>query len=338
VTHARGAALAAILAPSIASAQSPPRVVLVADRDSDLVGMRLVGELSALGFEVVAVAVDPGTDAGREPLEELARERQAVAALRVVPLSGGVEVWIVDRVTGKTVLREVVTAGEGETVEEVVALRSVELLRASLMEIDAPHRVRGEVAPPPNIRRVVPRPRPPPAPPPRLSLGLAPALLPSPGGMGLPVDVRVWVRHRAGERWGWTAIGLVPVVPAHVEAPEGEADGAPWLLGGGLDLYLTAPGAPFGGVLGAGGALALVQMQGISTQQPYRLASDGALVSAGYLSAGATYALTPFLRLAADCVGGIAFPEVQMKFGGRAAATWGTPFLAVSAGIEVAWP
>ncbi len=338
MTLARGLLLSLTLAPAVAAAQATPRVVLVADRDSDLVGMRLVGELSALGFEVVVVAVEPGTQASREPLEDLARERQAVAALRVVPLSGGVEVWIVDRVTGKTVLREVVTAGEGESVEEVVALRSVELLRASLMEIDAPHPVQGEVAAPPNIRRVVPRPRPPPAPPPKLSLGLAPAILPSPGGMGVPIDARVSVRYRAGSWWGWSALALVPVVPAHVEASEGEADAAPWILGGGFDLYLTDRASSFTPVLGAGGALVLVQMQGLSTQQPYRLSSDAVLVSAAYVQAGATYALSPFLRVGADVLGGVAFPEVGMEFDRRAAASWGAPFLAISVGMEVAWP
>jgi hypothetical protein len=178
-------------------------VLVVAAPEDAALARRLAAELAGLRFRAVEVVAPPGA-AARRPLEELARSRGAIAAIRVVPLDGAVEVWIADRVTGKTVLREVLASGGADERDMLVSLRAVELLRASLLELGAPHAPPGEVsadALPPEMRPLpgpaaearaagpAPAPAPAaPAPGPAVaSSGPAPAVGPSPTATTGPV-------------------------------------------------------------------------------------------------------------------------------------------------------
>ncbi len=96
------------------------------------------------------------------------------------PSERGVEIWIADRVTGKTVLREMADDGGTPDRDAALALRAVELLRASLLEVGLPAPPPGEVPATPEIREKlrVRAPDTPPAPAqrpsPALHLSLAP--------------------------------------------------------------------------------------------------------------------------------------------------------------------
>src|SRR5262245_31551683 len=98
---------------------------------------RIRGELVADGFDVSVVDAPPGV----EPASLLARDNQptrAAASLGLFLRAGAqsAEVWVVDRLTGKTVMRRIeLTTAPAGAVPEVLARRSVELLRASLLEI-----------------------------------------------------------------------------------------------------------------------------------------------------------------------------------------------------------
>jgi hypothetical protein len=98
---------------------------------------RIRGELIADGFDVSIVDAPPGSD----PASVLARaDRQASAAatlgLFVQPDASAAELWVVDRLTNKTVVRRVeISKAAVGSAPEVLARRSVELLRASLLEI-----------------------------------------------------------------------------------------------------------------------------------------------------------------------------------------------------------
>ena len=130
---------------------------------------RTMAELRAVGFEVVLVSLDDDDEeVARQRLQGLARANEALAAVHLWRASAGgeAEIWLVDRVTGKTSIRHVdvsdATPGEAD---EILAVRVVELLRASLLDIDEPT-VHGEVKPSPALERFVPAR--PPAPTPRL--------------------------------------------------------------------------------------------------------------------------------------------------------------------------
>jgi hypothetical protein len=129
-------ALCTLAWPRSTAASGPqPLVVLVRpspdDGGLDEALVRLRAELSSAGFEVVLVDGETGADP-RETIEHALRERSPAATIGIF----GAELWIADRLTGKTVVRTL-DAGEtgGRRAPEVLAIRASELLRASLSEL-----------------------------------------------------------------------------------------------------------------------------------------------------------------------------------------------------------
>jgi hypothetical protein len=103
--------------------------------------VRLRGELIAAGFDAEVLDLPLGADV-RASLEKFpppaSSTRSATALVAVVPSAdpGNVELWVIDRVTGKTVIRRVsAPPGDPGRVAEVLAVRAVELLRASFLEL-----------------------------------------------------------------------------------------------------------------------------------------------------------------------------------------------------------
>src|SRR5882724_11164477 len=106
---ARAALLIGLLSASSAGA-ALPRVALwvsgPSDRDRVELETRLRAELAIAGFE--SVALDAFAESDRASLERAARASGSFAAIAVVRRGKlNAEVWVADRVTGKTVLRTV---------------------------------------------------------------------------------------------------------------------------------------------------------------------------------------------------------------------------------------
>ena len=186
---------------------------------------RIRGELIADGFEVSVVDAPPGSD----PASVLARADQQTGAAATLGLflhadASAAELWVVDRLTSKTVVRRIeMTKSEGASVPEVLARRSVELLRASLLEIlvDAQKRTSSTPTPRTQASRWVARalePR-------RSTFGVEAGaqVLASFGGVGgavMPVGrVRAALGERLGARLTVSGLGTSP----RVESPEGTA-------------------------------------------------------------------------------------------------------------------
>jgi hypothetical protein len=114
---------------------------------------RIRGELVADGFDVSIVDAPPGAD----PASLLSQSNEptrtsATLALFLRADAQSAEVWLVDRLTGKTVMRRVeLTTTPAHSAPEVLARRSVELLRASLLEILV--ETRDEPVPSPGPRK-----------------------------------------------------------------------------------------------------------------------------------------------------------------------------------------
>ena len=98
--------------------------------------VRMHGELVSAGFDVEIKAATAGVDA-RASLEQAASGENvgAVVALLGDTSPGSVEVWVIDRVTGKSVVRRIPSQPEAGRAAEILAIRAIELLRASLLEI-----------------------------------------------------------------------------------------------------------------------------------------------------------------------------------------------------------
>lgn len=334
-------------APGPAHADSAPRIVIIAPTADDRISLRLQAELRALHFEVPDVEIAPGLPS-RAQLEAAARQRDAVAAVRIVPSSAGVEVWIVDRMTGKTVLREIVTTEAGSASgDATIALRVVELLRASLMELDAARRPEGEVKPPPLILelmappRISARPAPPIAilperPSPKLSMELGPAALLSPGGFGPSGLVSAAIHYRPAEAFGASLIALIPIPPATVSGPGGATAARVALLGVGLRGAWTSPTSAWTPTLGGGISVVWLHLDGQPAAH-FSGVSASVFSCAPYLRAGLGLTIVPRLRVRADALVGASLPPTLVKFGERLAAVWGVPFVVPTLGLELLW-
>jgi hypothetical protein len=98
--------------------------------------VRLRGELSAEGFDV-RIVESPETGDPRAALEQAAAspDVEAVVAILAESPTDAIELWVIDRVTGKTVIRRVPGAPMSARSAEVLSIRALELLRASFLEI-----------------------------------------------------------------------------------------------------------------------------------------------------------------------------------------------------------
>lgn len=130
------AALALLVALLVSGGVRAERVVLVSPTapDPELLETqnRLRGELTMQGFEVITQS-SAGTTTP-DSLVVSAEREGAVASVSFVRSAEGtsIDIWVSDRVTGKVTVRTI--AANREDAPSVLALRAVELLKASLRE------------------------------------------------------------------------------------------------------------------------------------------------------------------------------------------------------------
>lgn len=304
-------------------------ILLVEDEDTSRFAKRVQAELRTLGFDVELIRAEG--EPTREALEASARTAGAVAALRVRASRQGVEVWVMDRVTGKTVLREVVTGGADD--DAVVALGAVELLRASLLEIESPAFVAREVPPTPAVQKLVPQ-RPPPSEG-SFSLVLAPALSVSPGDLGVVPQVDLWGRLRAATRFVMAARLTLPLVPVVVEGREGRATvtlASASIVGD----FLFVGESPWRGHVGVGFGAAWAHMEGTAAQA-FIGRGDDVFVALSYVHGGLGYRLGRTVRLFGDLTAGMATPRPVVVFGNNTVAAWGQPVVTTALGVETSF-
>ncbi len=308
------------------------RILLLVDRAERGLSDRVRAELVALGFDVRGSAGED-TPSSREALEDAARAVEAIAALRIRPSRAGVEVWLTDRVTGKTLLREVVLPRAGSQHDDaIVAVRAVELLRASLLELDEAHPARGEVAPNESLRDFVRKPDPRHATP-TATLDLSGALVSSPGGIGPAAAVRVGGGYAVSERWRLSLSALMTLLASRLSVPEGTAtptislfllgtEGAV-LSGSRLELRLRAEaGVHWLHVVGEGEA-------------PSEGRRENAVAAAGALGLAGVVFLGGAVRLRLDGSLGATAPRPVIRMLDREVAYWGRPFTVLALGVEV---
>jgi hypothetical protein len=147
----RAAVLSLLVIPVAAvPAWAASHVVLLRSTSDDALSRQgttlLKAELQTAGFHVVEIERDPTRDL-RQDIETTSARLQPVATFAIESIPGGtaVELWLQDRVTGKLVIRRVhVRSGSGAPAD--LALKAVELLRGSLLEITVQGRADGESA------------------------------------------------------------------------------------------------------------------------------------------------------------------------------------------------
>ena len=199
------------------ASDEPPRVALIEDPDETTILPRLHAELSGLGLDVRTVLKNKDERLPHDIIEA-ARTTGAVAAFRIVVEGDRADVWIADRVTGKVVLREMLPRGP-KIDGRVVALRAVELLRVSLMELDVRRAPQGEPPPPVTLTETsgllqdLER----------FSLTADSSFLWSPGGCGPGIGVAAALAWRP--TWiGARLSGGSVLAPATITRPEGTGE------------------------------------------------------------------------------------------------------------------
>jgi hypothetical protein len=346
----------AVQAASATSDQRPRVILLVRTENDEGVMNRVRAELRTSAWQILELRVDDRL--ARLPLGKLAEEQAVRAAVRFDASDGHIELWVF-RPAGN--VEEAVT-GSGERDDAVTALRITEELRARGLtlgpESAAPEKAATleQPARPTTIeKRERARSQARPNVAPRtitsaqadhasadtearrgargLWLQLGPALSGGPGALGPSFAGWSGVRLEVTPRWSGSLLGLVPILPQKLDGPEGSADVSTYLLGASIDLaWLRLPRWQAG--FGVGAAWAQSEMSG-AARSGYvsEHASVSALMSLARLTA--QLQLAERWRLGLGALGGIALPEVSVKFGDRLAGRWGRP--ALLATLDLQW-
>ena len=334
---ARGRAVAAVLSfaaaalatPSTRAEEGDQRLVILVDPGVPTLARRLREEVEALGLEVRSVpAAEPDV-----PLEERARASGAVAAIRIAP-SGkdAVEMTIVDRATGKTVQRRLaITTPSDPASAELIATRTVELLRASLMELASAHPPRGAVSVPPEVTESVVREPGTPI----HSLGFGPGVS---FGTGGPPYASGWVTLtlRGGSGFGVGAAWVAPIGGPALEVPEGSVELSPYQyrLAG---IYETGSFGPKLSVRAMAGAFLLHLAVEGETEPPYVGESVDLFAGGPWIGTGLRLGITQNLGALLSGDLGVTFPRLVIRSAGREVSTWGRVLGTGTVGLEVVW-
>jgi hypothetical protein len=263
----------------------------------------------------------------------------------------GVELWLVDRVTGKTLLREVLERDlKSADPDAVIALRAVELLRASLLELELAHPARGEVPAAPALRESVDRLERAPvdrrssdrrargaAATEQESALIAGVAMAAHSHLGMTrttpgiVPVALWHPTRRVAAGFW---GLVPLGSAEVTGDEGAAGVRSWAVGSGFRVAPFTLGRRWEPSLGGGASVLWLNVEGLRARPALGL-TTGRLVAAGpYGELGCGFRIAGGLSLRADVRALVAFPRPVVEFAGREVVALGRPLATASFGVE----
>lgn len=304
-------------------------VVLVRERGADAVveraEMRLAAELRAAGFTVEEQTAAGADDARRLVEEADARGPFATVLLRRAAAGAATDVWVADHVTHKTVVRRMSARSAGDAADRGLALRVVELMRASLVEglvlpasDEAPEVPAAAPAPPPPdvaawTREAVHEPPAPEAGSVDVAIGVAGAFAGSDVGLAVAPELRVaWRPSRA---WSLAAFGALPAFGARVEASQGAATVRQELavLEAAFEPELVDWIRPY---VAAGGGVYHLEATGYANAPFTNGSADAwtALVAAG---AGARLRLTGSTWLVFDARALFALPRPVVSFAGQ---------------------
>lgn len=339
-------------APGAARAERPGIVLFGAQ--GSLSG-QIEAELSSLGFQVQTLEAGP-VETPRQ-LQAVARQAGAAAAVSVRSSSLGVEVWLVDRVTGKTLSREVVQTEPGLAQERVIAVRVVELLRASLLELQLPSGgAEGEVPASVELQALAGLPgavqssRGDSVAQPALEQrAVAPAVVPGYGllrlnaGWGLSSSLaatRVTPLAALGAFWQPTqhlAAGLeafIPVASAEVSAAEGSVRIATGQVRAGPRIYPLSAASAIRPFVDLGLSLLWFDIAATHVESPFVAASERLLTAAASAGIGCDWQLSSHFSLYSSLGASVATSKPVVQFVGRDVFTLGRPLAVWTLGVE----
>jgi hypothetical protein len=334
-----------------ASAGSGPVVLLGAAEDEPLTG-RIAAELRALGipieFRVVA-----GEEPGIELEVESALRDGARAAVRIDAQAGRTEVSIADPASHRVALKQVLEGPPTSALVPVLALRTVEFVRATLL---GPRSEPGEAVPtrdatagdagiatsPSGKSNASQAPAMA-----RLRLALNSGAIFTPGGLSPAFTFGITARFRLLPRVGAEVMGFAPLSRGRVDFNQTDKSNASsWIAGGGL--FFRQPTSDGTAIeLATGVIVAAVEADGeAGVGSGLAAQASDTTSAAGYARVGAELALARNLALRLDLLGGVVFKraavDIERVPGAPPVTTppvaaWDRTFAAALAGVEARW-
>jgi hypothetical protein len=250
----------------------------------------------------------------------------------------GVEVWMANQPTGRSLLRQlVVDERPGAPSEGLVALQTAELLRTTLLsrsEVPAASPPPPKGTPPGAVAEIV-APPPPSALPPSVSLQAAAGVLFSPG---VDPAMQLWltVSHVIARPLGVALDVSGPLGSGTITGPEGSATVRSWLAGATIFVRRDPPESRLYAIGAAGAAVIRLNAQA-TANAPLTAHSQSTTAGAIYLRADGGLKATGWLRIGVRAVAGAVPQGVPVRFAGNEAAVWGRPFLAGLALADLSW-
>jgi hypothetical protein len=299
-------------------------LVLVVGSSDDAVVLAIVDELSALGLDSEIVP-DLATGSDVRALRALARSRSSALLISASRIEGDIDVVLVDRITGKVTVRSLPADGDDPQSARRIALRTIDLLRVSLSELEDGEPPEAELAASEVARELGSPPR-------TWWLGIGAGLSGSVGGLDPWSALALWGRLKSLSPLSLALRVSLPVTVPTVQAEAGVADVRPWEIA--FDARLRATVGPVGLEGGVAASLWLVSMQGRALA-PYVGRDIVVPALLGSIVAGASVDLTSELRLRLDGAVGVSLPEVGVQLGEERRATLGVPAMSATVGIEL---
>jgi hypothetical protein len=329
-----------------ARADAHSRVAIVRSSSSDRVlreaTTRIRAELLDAGFEVVEVDRAPD-EARTDPRAEVEDATPAASSFATVAMNRAAngafaDVWISDHLTGKTVVRRL-EVGAGPNATAVLAIRALELLRASLLEVAARSPpTEAPIATPNDVMKWIAPALPPPPEAPLLqgnALGLGvlalDGALQGQNGIGLAVGPTVHVSHGFGP-WFARVMLAAPIVGAQLHTATGSATIRQELAA--LAVGWASDPKPLGidAWVGAGGFDLHTDGSAVA---PYRGTSGGVVSFLGAAGVGGLARVGPRVALTADLTAILLDPEPIVVIAGKDAGKAGAPSVGASLGVLV---
>jgi hypothetical protein len=312
------------------------RVALVRASSSDRVlreaSTRVRAELIDAGFEVVEVDRPP--DDPRSEVEATDASSFATIAMNRVANGAFADVWISDHVTGKTVVRRL-EVGAGPNATAVLAIRALELLRASLLEVavKAPPSEPPMSAPSDVMNWVAPAS--PPAPVSRLlegsAVGVGALALHGLSGIGLAVGPTVAFSQGAGPWFVRVTLADLLVGP-ELSTAAGSATIRQELAS--LAFGWASDPKPLGAYAWLGAGAFDLHTDG-SAAPPYRGVSSDVASFLWTAGIGGLARIGPRIALTADLMAVFLDPRPIVVIAGTDAGSAGAPSLGASLGVLV---
>lgn len=334
---ARGESPAADVAPPPPAAATA-LVVVIADEPDDAVSTRLARDLRSLGFALMVLKATPENSSDAAALERSGRGLGGVAAIRVWAGARGSELWVLEPSTGQTLTRSLSRAPGGRPDANEVALGTLELLRASLLELHLTRRSGAEsaaVAARPAHPAAAESPAPAPLDAGRPRFGLSSALAAELGLRSVGPSASVIVAGFAGLGgcFGARAFAAIPLLAERKHVTEGEVEVEPLVVAMGPSCTLGI-GAGLRARANAGIAFTHVTTRGLAID-PARSSDGAAWLGGGFGMLGLGFDVTPNIRLNLDVTGILLPTPASIFVAERRVATWGAPAGLASLGVEV---